>query len=369
MRVRGLTVILLAALASMLFVGAPVFADTSLSKQWFDALPERERLLVQSELTWLGHYSGLIDGTFGLETYQAIVGFDALSNKEIDGVLTAEQLTEFSNRVNSELSKLGATLHKDSQTGLGYLIPKSIMTTTTAGPNGDIWTSENGDYSVASFRVLSNKTRFEQVFRNLTTQSSSRTVLQSKLTPYYFTIGGFLDGKSFYLLGFSTGHGTQGISITWPVEQKNFDRIAHGIVASLHITDGAIVRSSITSKGTVEKKPVTETGQLQSGTSVVTEDNNALSGAPQIANIPSPIKGWQDVSGLERPAIEFNADDSGCNMYARNVYLQSVNQQKQINPQGFGQNGFVTLLGIAGSYAVKKKAYTECMQQHFWVRQ
>ena len=351
MQIRRKLLICLAGLTSMLFIGAPAIGDTNLSQQWFEALSEQDRLLVQFELTWLGNYSGLVDGKFGLETYQAAVEFDALVGNETDGVLTPEQLLALKQRTEEELTKLGTEYHNDAGTGLQYLVPKSVMPTKSGRPNGDIWASASGEYAVTSFRVPYSKSSFEQVFRNLSTESTSRNILQDKLTEYYFTIGGFLDGKSFYLIGLNTDQGTRGISITWPIGQKDFTRISHGIAASLHMTSGALVRSSTTSQATVKKMPMSP---------ALTSQSAAKSTASPTENMPSPIKGWQDVSGLGRPEIEFNADDSGCNMYARNVYIQSVNPSLRVNPQNNGE-ALGKLIGILGSYAVKRKSYTECM--------
>ena len=41
----------------------------------FEALPEADRKAVQDGLIWTGHYSGVADGAFGRQTFEAMAAF------------------------------------------------------------------------------------------------------------------------------------------------------------------------------------------------------------------------------------------------------------------------------------------------------
>src|SRR5687767_13719780 len=53
----------------------------------FEALPLAERKAVQEALVWLGDYSGMADGTFGRQTYEAVLAYQRRGKGNPDGVL------------------------------------------------------------------------------------------------------------------------------------------------------------------------------------------------------------------------------------------------------------------------------------------
>lgn len=368
-RLYNLNVLICLAILFARCVTDTAVADTRSAETWFNSLVEQQRFQLQFGLTWTGEYAALIDGVFGEQTYKALVEFDAKSGGQPDGVLTEVQIQELQNRVGEEQRRLTMEQHSDPTSGLTYWVPKSVVSKRISGSLGDTWKSDSGDFEIASFRVPYSKSSFRQTFDNLTRPSQTRNVLYSTIGPTFFAISGILEGKSFYLFAFSTDKGSAGISVIWPVDQKDFRRVALGVAGTIDLLEGKVVQSAINpgTRSKTYKQPsrssdhsdTSETNQQDGG-------GNTTSTRP---NSSSAVTGWIDTSGLNRPEIEFAADQAGCQMYAQQVYFQSINQQQQVNPQAFGQSPLITFFGIAGSIAVKKKAYNACMLQHFWVHQ
>ena len=87
-RVPSTAVLLLTCAASVLGSASSARADYTASHRWFAAKSEGDRLSLQMMLVLVGDYSGLIDGKFGKNTYQAIIEFEASQQLDGDGVLT-----------------------------------------------------------------------------------------------------------------------------------------------------------------------------------------------------------------------------------------------------------------------------------------
>ena len=53
----------------------------------FEALPENDRKIIQDALIWTGNYSGVADGVFGRQTFEAVSAYQQSQRMPPTGIL------------------------------------------------------------------------------------------------------------------------------------------------------------------------------------------------------------------------------------------------------------------------------------------
>ena len=76
---------------SRVCAGAAGRSQFEAAKAAYDAISDSGRKAVQEALIWSGDYSGIVDGSFGRRTYDAIVGFEKQYKLKADGIIDAKE--------------------------------------------------------------------------------------------------------------------------------------------------------------------------------------------------------------------------------------------------------------------------------------
>jgi peptidoglycan hydrolase-like protein with peptidoglycan-binding domain len=124
----GLLVLRVLLATGMLSLAAtPVAADFDQSRSWFEGLTIDERTDLQGNLILLAHYGGIVDGAFGTNTYNAIVGWQGSLGATSTGTLSEDDLSLLGQMASDEMSELGMSLVEDFGGHLAIMLPLNIL--------------------------------------------------------------------------------------------------------------------------------------------------------------------------------------------------------------------------------------------------
>src|SRR6478735_8458433 len=92
-------------------------ANLAAARAAFDELPENERKAVQDALIWAGQYSGVPDGSFGRQTYDAVAAYQQSRRKTPTGSLDVAERAELQAAAQRSKAAAGFTMLDDEKTG------------------------------------------------------------------------------------------------------------------------------------------------------------------------------------------------------------------------------------------------------------
>jgi len=180
-------------------VRAPAPAAVEAARAAFEALPEAERRAIQESLIWSGDYSGMADGTFGRQTFEAIAAFQRRAGRPATGIPAAADRAALQAGLKSALSAAGFEILTDARTGVRIGVPSRLL--VRQGDNsagGSRWQSPDGKITLDT-RVAPADATLESLYeRNLAIKTPGRTVTYKVLRPDFFVIAGETPTGKFY---------------------------------------------------------------------------------------------------------------------------------------------------------------------------
>lgn len=166
----------------------------------FEALPGTERKTLQENLIWIGAYSGMADGAFGRQTYDAIATFQRSIRKTPNGILTPADLAALRATAQKAKDAAGFTLVDDTKSGVRIGVPLKVLPNRSDNPNGGSrWQSQDGKVTLDT-RVAPPDATLQSLYdRNLAIQTPGRVLNYKVLRPDFFVIAGETPTGKFYM--------------------------------------------------------------------------------------------------------------------------------------------------------------------------
>jgi hypothetical protein len=191
----------------------------------FAAMPDADRLAVQSDLVWLGGYNGMSAEEFDGHTADAIKAFQKRHNGKETGVLSDQERALLADAAKAPEAVVGWRLIEDTATGARLGLPEKLVPKSSAGRTGSRWTSAQGQIQIETFRLheASLPVLFEQ--EKKTTQ---RRTGSSALGPNSFVIAGEQRLKKFVVRAQASGSEVRGVTIL-------YDQATEGTMAPVAI--------------------------------------------------------------------------------------------------------------------------------------
>jgi peptidoglycan hydrolase-like protein with peptidoglycan-binding domain len=200
----------------------------------FEALPEADRKAVQDGLIWTGHYSGVADGAFGRQTFEAIAAFQQGAQKPATGILSSADRKALQDQAQKAKTQAGFVTVEDPGTGVQIGVPKKILPRQSANPSGGgRWQNADGTITLDT-RIAPPDATLQALFeRNVAIQTPGRTVTYKVLRPDFFVIAGETPAGKFYTRYSGGTAGIRGFSIGYDKAlAPQFDRIVVAIAGS-----------------------------------------------------------------------------------------------------------------------------------------
>jgi len=205
----------LAQAAQRLAQTAPALAAKPPSpRETYAAMTLNERVAIQSDLVWTGHYDGIIDGDFGKRSLAAVNAFQKSLNHAETGILNPHEREQLASRARARQADVGWRRVDDSATGVGMGLPTKLVPQEARVPNGTRWASKGGDVLIETFRVSGPAVTLESVATQLRAVSG-RKVDYDVQRPGFFVMTGSQGSKKFYIRAHAQDHDVRGFTILY----------------------------------------------------------------------------------------------------------------------------------------------------------
>jgi peptidoglycan hydrolase-like protein with peptidoglycan-binding domain len=262
---------------------APPPAVLDAARLAFEALPEADRKAVQDGLIWTGHYSGVANGAFGRQTFEAIAAFQGSAQKPPTGQMSAADRKALQDQAQKAKVQAGFATVEDPGTGVQIGVPKKFLPKQSANPSGGgRWQNAEGTITL-DIRVAPPDATLQALFeRNVAIQTPGRMVTYKVLRPDFFVIAGETPAGKFYMRYSAGATGIRGFSIGYDKAlAPQFDRVVVAIA-------GSFTPFPATAPAAVAQNPAPQPPPLQAkppaprliGTGLVVGPRQVLTTAP-----------------------------------------------------------------------------------------
>ncbi len=165
----------------------------------FENLPEADRKALQDALIWASDYSGVADGTFGRQTFDAIVSLQMATKKVPNGILSPWDRTALQDFTRQAKDTVGFTIVDDPRSGVRVGVPTKFLPKQDANSNGGSrWQSLDGKVTLDT-RIAPPDTTLQMLYdRNVAIRTAGRVVTYKILRPDFFVIAGETPTGKFY---------------------------------------------------------------------------------------------------------------------------------------------------------------------------
>ena len=162
-----------------------------------DAQPTARIREYQDMLIWTGDYDGMIDGTAGSGTSQAIKSFQKRLGHQPSGELTGSELALLRKTGKDNKALVGFAQVDDHVTGVSVGMPLKLVSGPIKKRWGQSWSAADDSIDVDTFRY--NGETLQQVCNRIT-HFRGRQVSYSRTTDNWCVIGGTdSDGAAIYV--------------------------------------------------------------------------------------------------------------------------------------------------------------------------
>ncbi|MBZ6078647.1 serine protease [Microvirga puerhi] len=250
----------------------------------FEALPEADRRGIQEGLIWTGDYSGVADGTFGRQTFDAMSTFQKNTGRPSTGILSAADRNTLQANARNDRTAVGFETVIDAKSGVQLGVPLKLLSKSGDNPNGGSrWQSADGKVTLDT-RVAPGDATLSSIYdRNLAIKTPGRVVTYKVLRPDFFVIAGETPAGKFYTRYAGAASGIRAFSIGYDKSvAPQFDRLVVAIANSFvpfPTGPGPIVAQPASVPATPSPPTVTG-GQAPYGTGLILGKRHVLTAAP-----------------------------------------------------------------------------------------
>jgi peptidoglycan hydrolase-like protein with peptidoglycan-binding domain len=242
MRIVGATMLALAALWPATGVAAPKAKATAKAatktidspakppapgtpRAAYAAMPESERIAVQSDLIWTGDYNGIVSADFGDNSVGAVKTFQKRNGGKETGILNPDERAKLAESARAKRAAAGWHVVDDRATGARLGVPTKLVPQSTPAGGGTHWQSARGEVQVETFRAAG--TTLAAALERLRKEPASRRVEYQVVMPDFFVVSGQQGGvKKFYVRAEVKDTEVRGVTILYDVAMETtVDRI------------------------------------------------------------------------------------------------------------------------------------------------
>jgi hypothetical protein len=192
----------------------------------YAAMPDAQRRLILSDLTWLGHYEGAAFGDFDESAIDAIKSFQRHNGGKDTGILTDQEGAALAAAVKAPQDAVGWRLIDDATTGARLGLPSKLVPQAGASRSGSSWSSGHGQIQIETFRL--HEAALPALFDQEKKAPRQRSVGSSALKANSFVITGTQGLKDFLVRAESSGAEVRGIIVL-------YDQATAGIMAPVAV--------------------------------------------------------------------------------------------------------------------------------------
>src|SRR5688572_3474120 len=181
---------ILAALLLVVLSTAASPAGFNESQDWFNALPLEQRTEIQRDLILLGYYNFLVDGAFGQGTFSGVTAFQRGLSRAATGILSDGDIVRLRADADVVATRLGLSKIEDTAGKISLMLPAALLTQSTVGESGTVYTSEDGGLTLITVRKAGSDASFADLYATLSVEAKRRLISYSNFNDERFVVSG-----------------------------------------------------------------------------------------------------------------------------------------------------------------------------------
>jgi hypothetical protein len=186
-----------------------------------NAMPQAERLALQSDLAWVGQYNGAITGDVSERMVNAIKDYQKLKGGKPTGVLNPQERAVLADTARRKQENVGWRIVTDMVTGARLGIPGRLAPQQASDGNGSKWTSPNGTVQIILARRKEANPTMAALADHEKKEPPGRAIDYTVVKPDFFVLSGLQGLKKFYIRGTFKGDEVRVLTILYDQATEN----------------------------------------------------------------------------------------------------------------------------------------------------
>jgi hypothetical protein len=178
-------------------------------------MPLGERVGIQFDLAWSGHYNGLINGEFTDKAIAAVRAFQRDQRFKESGVLAPAERAALAALSKAKQDQVGWRMVEDKATGAQVGLPTRQVPNTSRARAGTRWASAQGQIQVETFRIREPGATLATVFDQQKKEPANRKIEVNLLRNDFFIVSGTQGLKKFYVRAEIRDLEIRGMTVLW----------------------------------------------------------------------------------------------------------------------------------------------------------
>jgi hypothetical protein len=162
-------------------------------------LPLPERVGIQFDLAFTGHFNGLINGEFNDRTTSAVKSFQKSIGARETGTLAPPERAQLATNSKAVQERVGWSMIEDKVTGAQLGLPTKQVPRTMRSGSGTRWSSAQGQIQIETFRVRGPGTTLADVAETQRNEPPNRKLDVNVARDDFFILSGLQGLKKFYV--------------------------------------------------------------------------------------------------------------------------------------------------------------------------
>jgi peptidoglycan hydrolase-like protein with peptidoglycan-binding domain len=178
-------------------------------------MPLPERVGIQFDLAWSGHFNGLINGEFNDKSIAAVRAFQRDYKLKETGVLAPSERAVLASLSKVKQDQVGWRMVDDRVTGAQIGLPTKQASHTSRASRGTRWSSAQGQVQIETFRIREPGATLATVFEQQKKEPANRKLEVNLLRDNIFILSGTQGLKKFYGRAEARDLEIRGLTVLW----------------------------------------------------------------------------------------------------------------------------------------------------------
>jgi peptidoglycan hydrolase-like protein with peptidoglycan-binding domain len=166
-----------------------------------NAMAQAERQAIQSDLAWVGHYNGAINGEVSDRMVAGIKAFQKDRGARQTGVLNPQERGALAEGAKKRQDNVGWKIVFDAGTGVRLGVPAKLVPQQSSDASGAKWSSTTGTIQIQMARRKQAGPTTAKLAEQEKKEPAGRKIEYSVVKPDFFVLSGMQGLKKFYLRG------------------------------------------------------------------------------------------------------------------------------------------------------------------------
>jgi peptidoglycan hydrolase-like protein with peptidoglycan-binding domain len=165
------------------------------------AMAQAERQSIQSDLAWVGHYNGAINGDVSDRMVAGIKAFQKDRGGKQTGVLNPQERGVLAEAAKKHQDNVGWKIVFDAGTGVRLGVPAKLAPQQSSDASGAKWSSTTGTIQIQMARRKEANPSTAKLAEQEKKEPAGRRIDYTVVKPDFFVLSGMQGLKKFYLRG------------------------------------------------------------------------------------------------------------------------------------------------------------------------